>query len=241
MLKTQRGITLVELMIAGTIGLIAVSGVITIYQATATQTMRQLETAHLHSTTQGIMDLISADVRRAGYWHITPGKDQLRNNPFQRLHNQLQTGAKKGEQAESCVLFSYDLDKDGKVGVGKCPAKGCATQTDADNVEQFGFRLKNNAIQMRYAGKAFNCQQGFWQAVTDSSMAVTQFSINLTSICLNLTTSTVPCDKNSNRQNVRSADIFLTAHNVRRKDIKINLKRRIEVRNDRFVAAGDSL
>jgi prepilin peptidase dependent protein B len=241
MLKKQLGVTLVELMIAGTIGLIAVSAVITIYQATATQTMRQLETAHLHSTAQGIMDLISADVRRAGYWHMSPGKDQLRNNPFQQPENRLQTGAKNGEQAESCLLFSYDLDKDSKVGVGKCPAKGCALQTDADNVEQFAFRLKNKAIQMRYAGKAFNCQQGFWQAVTDSSMSVTQFSINLTSICLNLVTSTVSCDNKIDRQNVQSADIFLTAHNVRNKDIKINLKRHIEIRNDRFVAAGDSM
>jgi prepilin peptidase dependent protein B len=241
MLKKQRGVTLVELMIAGTIGLIAVSAVIAIYQATATQTMRQLETAHLHSTAQGIMDLISADVRRAGYWHIRPGKDQLRNNPFQQPENRLQTGAKNGEQAESCLLFSYDLDKDSKVGVGKCPAKGCAPQTDADNVEQFGFRLKNKAIQMRYAGKTFNCQQGFWQAVTDRSTIVTQLLINLTSRCLNLTTSTIACDNNVDRLDARSVDIILSAHNTRRKDIKILLTRHIEIRNDRFVVTGDTL
>lgn len=237
MLKSQRGITLVELMIAGTIGLISVSAVITIFQATARQTIRQLETAHLHSSAQGILELICTDVRRAGYWRLSPDKDQLRKNPFNSLANHIRTGATKGEQAESCVLFAYDLDKDGKLGTGKCPAKGCAPYADSDNVEQFGYRLKKNAIQMRYAGKQFNCQNGYWQALTDNTLVVTEFTIKLKSVCLNLSQSTEPCNINVDRQEVRSIDISLAAHSIRKRSIKIDLKRHIEIRNDRFVEA----
>ncbi len=240
MLIYQRGMTLVELMIAGTISLIVISAVTSIYQTTAAQTLRQLETIHLHNTAQGILKLMSADIRRSGYWHITPGKDKLKNNPFQSTGNTIQTGAVKDEPPDSCVVFSYDLDKDGKVGVGKCPSSGCPPGTDADNVEQFGFRLNKQALQMRYAGKNPACQYGYWQALTDASIRVTDFKITLKQTCLNLANSAESCHNKADRQIIQTAEIKLSAHNIRRKKIRVDLKRVVNIRNDRYIAAGDT-
>lgn len=241
MLIYQRGITLVELMIAGTIGLIAVSAATSIYQATATQTLHQLETLHLQSTAQGILELMSADIRRSGFWRVIPGKDKLKNNPFQSSGNDIRTGAVSGEPPDSCVIFSYDQDKDGKVGVGKCSAKGCQPNTDADNVEQFGFRLKKQTVQMRYAGKELGCKNGYWQALTDNSITVTDFKITLKQACLNLANEHEPCSSEIDRLIVRTAEINLSAHNARRKGIRVDLKRLVNIRNDRFIAAGGML
>lgn len=241
MLAPQRGFTLTELMVAGVISLIAVASVIAIYQTTATQTLRQLETAHLHSTAQSILALISADIRRAGFWKLNPARERLRHNPFQSRENTLQTGAKTGEAPDSCILFAYDLDKDGKLGTGQCPAPGCPPGRDADNVEQFGFRLNRHRLQMRYAGKGFSCQGGFWQALTDPSIVVTQFRTRPGSTCINLVETGSPCSDRVDRLLVRWVDISLVAHHRRTTVVTIDLQRRVDIRNDRFVAAGEPL
>lgn len=241
MLIHQRGVTLVELMIAGATGLIAVAAVTTIYQATAKQTLRQLETLHLHNTLQGILELMGTDIRRSGYWRVIPGREKLRHNPFQTSVYDIQTGAMKNEPAASCISLSYDLDKDGKVGIGQCPGAGCPPTTDADNVELFGFRLNRQALQMRYAGTAPGCQNGFWQALTDHSITVSNFRVDLQQQCLNLSDPAQPCHNNTDRLLVRTAEISLSAYISGRKPIRADLRRVIPVRNDRFVAAGNTL
>ena len=234
MLKYQRGITLVELMIAGTIGLIAVSAVITIYQATAASTIRQLETAHLYSTVQGIMDLIRGDLQRAGYWHLYPGKDKLRNNPFLSRRNDTRTGATKGEQADSCILFSYDLDRDGLVGIGRCKNKDCTDGTDADNVEQFGFRLRDAKLQSRYGGTEFGCRSGYWQTVNDPGIEITQLRFTEQRHCLNLRDNDRECRSSDPRLVQRAVAVQLHGQLRNKRDSEITLTQWVRIRNDQL-------
>ena len=63
----QRGMTLIEVMIAGVIALIALSSVLTVYSATANHSTQQLQQAHLHQQLGGVMHLVSSDLKRAGY------------------------------------------------------------------------------------------------------------------------------------------------------------------------------
>jgi len=63
----QTGMTLVELMIASVIALIALSSVITVYSATAHHSSQQLQQTHLHQQLHGLLHLISSDLKRAGY------------------------------------------------------------------------------------------------------------------------------------------------------------------------------
>ncbi len=239
MLNSQRGVTLVELMVASAIGLIALSSLLVVYQATATSTLRQLETEQLYSTLQGVLALMRSDIRRAGYWAWRPGRDRLRNNPFQKKANRLRVGAADRETANSCVLFSYDLDRDGRTGTGKCPQTGCSSGSDTDNVEQFGFRLRKNQIQMRYAGSTFNCRNGYWQAITDPGTVVSEFSVEIEAHCINLSDSRHGCHRGVDRQMVRTVHLSVAAHRQAKPSIQVRLQHDIEVRNDLFLAAGE--
>ena len=60
-----------------------------------------------------------------------------------------------GEEANSCITFSYDEDADGI-------HDGAA--------ENYGFRIRDNKIQRRQASSG--CDSGGWQDVTSTAMLV---------------------------------------------------------------------
>ncbi len=64
-----------------------------------------------------------------------------------------------------CVLYSYDIDRDGGLNTGA--------------FELFGFRWNNGALQMRTAGETHECNSGTWQDITDSTITVTQANFGL--------------------------------------------------------------
>ena len=124
----QRGVTLVELMIASAIGLIAIAAILTVYAATVRHSKEQLEAAHLHHQLFGLLHLISTDIHRAGYWHFDTSTQAASNNPFVTGENSLRSQAYPDENDNSCILFAYDLDKDGRVGIGQCDDEPCSRQ-----------------------------------------------------------------------------------------------------------------
>jgi prepilin-type N-terminal cleavage/methylation domain-containing protein len=108
----QTGMTLVELMIASVIALIALSSVITVYSATAHHSSQQLQQAHLHQQLHGLLHLISNDLKRAGYWSFSPNLLAPSANPFQNPANQVRVQSYAGESPDSCILFAYDMQPD---------------------------------------------------------------------------------------------------------------------------------
>ena len=62
------GVSLVELMIGVAIGLILISGTIAIFGATVNSQSSALKAIRLEQELRAVMDLISRDLRRAGYW-----------------------------------------------------------------------------------------------------------------------------------------------------------------------------
>ncbi len=173
--RRQAGVTLVELMIASSITLFALSALLTVYSATARHSSRQLQQAHLHQQLHATLQLLTRDLRRSGYWHFDPRLHSPVENPFTRPDNRLRIGAYPGEPAGSCILLAYDLDQDGRVGKGH-----------EDTVEQFGYRLRNGLLQSRYGGRSFSCDSGYWQAVTDPSIEISQLTFTQHSNCTNL-------------------------------------------------------
>ncbi len=71
-------------------------------------------------------------------------------NPFK---NSLHIAQHRGELANSCLLFGYDTNGNGKM------------DTDSPN-ELLGFRLKDSAIEIRQRGA--KCDEGGWQDLTDT-------------------------------------------------------------------------
>lgn len=233
----QRGITLVELMIAGAISLVALSAALTVYSATAHHSTLQLRSAHLHQQILGILYLVSRDLRRAGYWHFDPPRQSPVDNPFQRSENRVRSGTFPGEAADSCILFSYDLDRDGLVGVGQCDKGHCPPLSDDDNVEQFGYRLHHGALQSRYAGSGLACDAGYWQALNDPDIRITHLRFGLRAHCINLLDRTAPCDDAAPQLVQRLVSIDIGARLEPDPDSQIRLVQWVALRNDRLQAA----
>ncbi len=235
----QGGMTLIELMIASVIALIAMSSVITVYSATATHSSQQLQQAHLHQQLHGLLHLISSDLKRAGYWSFSPNLQAPSANPFQSPINQVRIQTYNGESPDSCILFAYDLDQDGLVGVGRCDDSGCTGQTDDDNVEQFGFRLRDARIQSRFGGSEFNCESGYWQTVNDPDIEITQLRFEQRSQCLNLIENDRDCTPESPRLIQGGIEIRIDGQPGNRPDTGITLSHWVRIRND-LLREGDS-
>ena len=232
----QRGVTLVELMIAGLIALIALSAVLTVYSTSAQHSAQLLQQAHLHQQLHALLHLISRDLARAGYWHFDPTLQAPVDNPFQSLMNQLRIQAYKGESPDSCILFSYDLDQDGLVGVGTCKGADCADETgnDHDNVEQFGFRLRGARVQSRYGGSGLECDSGYWQTLNDPLVEVTRLKFTQHSSCQNLLESERECTAESPRLIQRAVEIQLSGQLRNKPHIDTTIARWVRIRNARL-------
>lgn len=143
-MKNQTGFTLIEIMIALTIGLIVVAATITIYVTTIKGSSDIVKSARLNHDLDSALALMVNDVRRAGYWGgATVGSDS-RNNPFTQAATDLQI------PSADCVLYTYDADFDGTV--------------DAD--EYYGFRLNAGNLQMRSSNIA--CNANGWNSLNVS-------------------------------------------------------------------------
>jgi type II secretory pathway component PulJ len=226
-------------MIASVIALIALAALLTAYSATATHSAQYLHKAHLHQQLHGLLHTIVRDIRRSGYWSFDPELSSASDNPFQDNVNRLRVGAYPGQAPDSCVLFAYDLDKDGLVGIGRCGAKGCSARTDGDNVEQFGFRLRDGLVQARYGGDTLRCDSGHWQAVTDPGIAVTLLSFTLHENCTNLDHASADCEPHAARILQRLVQIRLSGYPRARPDGQLTLAAWVRVRNDQVLGAAE--
>lgn len=235
MLCRQRGITLIELMIATTIALFALSVVLTVYSTTARHSALHLQRAHLHQQLHATLHLITGDVRRSGYWQFDPRAQSPGDNPFQNAVNDLRLAAHPGESADSCILLAYDMDRDGLVGVGQCKGVSCAQGEDDDNVEQFGFRLRGGAIQSRYGGAAFSCNSGYWQAVTDPEIEITRLRFTGHTECSNLAQQEQACSDTAPRLLRRAVELQVSGRQRRHPDVRLDVSTWVRLRNDRLM------
>lgn len=154
-ITAQRGLSMIELMVGLTLGMVVVIGGISLFVSNAT-TSRQLNLeTRVNQDLRAAVDLIARDLRRAGYWG-----DSLRGtvatsattstttpNPYRAI-------AAAADQIE--YSFSRDTTEDNTLGSN----------------EQFGFRLNAGAVEMKTASDAP------WRAVTDpASLTITGFTI----------------------------------------------------------------
>ena len=230
--RRQVGVTLIELMIASVIAMIILSAVLTVYSATSLHSSQHLQRSHLHQQLRSLMHLMSRDLRRAGYWKFDPHLRPPSDNPFQNGINQLRISALTGETPDSCILFSYDLDADGLVGVGQCSGSACGNETDDDNVEQFGFRLRDTRIQSRFGGIGFECDTGYWQTVNDANIEITQLAFIRHLHCLNLFDKEQACSPGTPSLLQQAIELKLSGQIHNQPETVMTLNHWIHIRND---------
>ena len=142
--RSQRGYSLIELMISITIGLLIMAAVLTMYVSIVKSDRDNLKAIRLNQDLRAAMGLIVRDLRRAEYNFgaaaIILGGTA---SPFTNFTH---------VPANSCFHYSYDENKDG-VSAG----------------ESFGFRLNVNGLDgaIQSSTNTTDCTDGTWFPLTD--------------------------------------------------------------------------
>lgn len=154
--KAQQGLNLVELMIGLVIGMIVLAAMTTVYLNASRGSRDTLNANRLNQDLRAVMDIMVADIRRAGYWGTAASGS---TNPF----------TVRGGTAtdiyvtNGCILYSYDATYN---------ATSTAGTVDA-NVDYFGFRLNGGAVWMATSFSNTNqaCTNNLgWQSLTDTNV-----------------------------------------------------------------------
>lgn len=179
----QRGVSLIEIVVGLAIGFFILAGTVTVYIDSVRSTSDNLRMTHLDQQLRTAVSVMAKDLRRAGAVAAIDeatgavDNDLLVLNPFSTI---TLAGNCSGGVCD-CILYSYDLDKDGLVdlGSGGCGGTCAAGFDDNGEQERFGFRLDNGAIQMRTGGSTYSCTQDSWTAITDDALEVTGLRFEL--------------------------------------------------------------
>ncbi len=162
------GFSLVELMIAITLGILVISGVFSIFITTVRSNSDMLKTTKLEEELAAAMTYMVRDIRRAGY---TPAAYNPANlgigfvNTFDAI-----TIADTDEDSPAddfdCLLYSYDADGDGAL-----------TTAAPDERRGFRFNTDDDAIAEREGGT--DCAGGGWENITASNIAITNLRFEM--------------------------------------------------------------
>ena len=214
--KTQKGFTLIELMIGIVVGFVAISATLSAFIAIVRSNADYLGMVKLNQELNAVMTIMVRDLRRAGYDGDASGLTS--DNPFLDPYpatidgNNLYIGAATNftsPASNDCITFTYDLDGDGAF--------------DGDD-ERFGYRhdSDDNAIEMRDDDN--ECDEGSWEEITnDDLIEITSLAFNDDSISLDSTAV----------EEIRYIEIVITGRLVNDNSVSRTLTERVRVRNDR--------
>lgn len=167
--KQQAGLSLIEMMVALTIGMIVISAGLLVFSRTLSTNSSQMKYSQLNNDLRAAMTFITRDLRRTGYhnWDKDASAPYSTNN-FSANVQTTRTLPAQNTTSDNLEV-SYDIQA-----------------TAATSI--YGFRLTNRTIQARVG------TTGAWSNVTDPDVIeITTFSItNLSPNIINLGTGTTP-------------------------------------------------
>ena len=215
----QRGLSLVELLIGSALGVLLVGAGIGVLLAQLKESRALAEHNRLIQDLRSTTSLIARDLRRAGHWADSGAGVWLRDapppdrtvaaNPYAAVDT---TPAPAG-----ALTLRYSRDS--------------VENHSVDSNEQFGFRLRNEAIEMRIGGAN-------WQTMTDASlMKVTaleftpaETTIDLGALC------GADCAADDNacppRQKLRSVIVTIAARSAADASAVRTARAEVRLRND---------
>jgi prepilin peptidase dependent protein B len=147
-----KGNSLVELLISMGLGMASITAMASLVGHGIGLNASLLAKSRLDEEVNAVLAVISQEVRRAGYQGLTEQmveNSQVFIDPFA---NKILVTAYPNETSESCINFAYDRNKNGLLDT-------------AQTNENYGYRLKNNAVEIRLDGLA--CDQNGWHDLTD--------------------------------------------------------------------------
>ena len=215
---TQRGLSLVELLVGSAIGLLVAAAAAGLL-ATQLRESRSVQVeARLTEDLQGIADLVTRDLRRAGHWAAAAsGVRGLDGIPA--AANPHGIAATDGA-ASDAVRLSFSRDGNERAAV--------------DDAERFGYRLRRGTLETQLGA-------GNWQALSDpGAVTFTRFTVEARDDTVSLATfCDLPCAAGSTtcppRQQLRSMTVRLSARSVADPSLVRSLRSEVRVRNDAVV------
>ncbi len=231
-LRQQSGFSLVELMVGIVIGLIIIAAAASVYITAVRSGADTLRSAKLNMELRSAMDIMVAEVRRAGY---TPTTTNLTNNPF------MQTDTNLTLVGTDCLLFAYDTNGN----------------SSADSEDFFGFRRNADdaSISMRHGGASTSAgctaDTNSWERITDpNNVVIDTLSFSIANQCWNAQADTGSASQacvagqsvydaanaastKSDLVEVRDVSITLEGHHKSDPLTIMRLTQSVRVRNDR--------
>jgi prepilin peptidase dependent protein B len=163
--KIPFGASLIEMMITMTLGLVSLSTVASLVGYGVGVNAKLLESSRLSQEVLAIGSLLSRDLKRAGYSASTAVRAGDPENIPAPFSNSIVVSAYPGEAINSCIVFAYDRNENGILDI-------------IDGNENFGFRLKDGAVEIRIDGAS--CGDNGWENLSDDQVVeVTQLTFEL--------------------------------------------------------------
>lgn len=222
--RVAPGFTLVELMVGVAIALLVLAGALALFANVGAESRRLLLETRLNQDLRAAMDVVTRDLRRAGYWQgaaagiASPGASiRPPRNAYHGFYatacNAPALGASAPAPSVPATFVCYDVAQ------------------DADNVvqnhEHFGFHVAGGVLYAVLAG-------GSQQALTDASaMTVSQFVVSPSSQAVATAGLCVAtCTSNCPRVVVREFEVTLKARATGDPTVQRQLRSNVRVRND---------
>jgi type IV pilus assembly protein PilW len=216
--RPQRGISLIELMVGLTVGLMVTAGAISLFATNVSQSRRVVANARLEQDLRNIADLITRDLRRAGYWGNA-------------IKGTVAVGAGAATTANPYVSVSpSSSDTDGQI----IYSFSRGTEDDAKGDEEtFGFRRnsEDGSVEMQ-TGK------DTWKKLNDPNYTtITSLSLSDASpasipLGYRCPTNCAAGTPNCPEVKVRRYDLVVTGRSVLDNAVVRTLNTRIRLRND---------
>ena len=216
-LTRHHGLSMVELLVGVAIGLVVAAAAAKLLAGHLHESRKLLLEARLMQDLRTTTDLVTRDLRRAGYWGAAAsgvwaaGASSVLANPYAALA--------ADTAASDAVTFRFSRDS--------------VENNAVDSNEQFGFRLRNSALEMQLGAAP-------WQALTDVGvLTITAFSITPTVQDIGLSGYCARACTGSScpRQQVRSLAVRVSGRAVNDASVTRSLHSDVRLRNDTFTGA----
>lgn len=212
-----RGLSIVELMVGVAIGLMLVGAAMQLSGRNIASSRVMLSEVRVNQDLRALGDLVTRDLRRAGYWGNAILGTQTTSTGSTATVNPYATVTASSDTIG--YAFTRDTTEDNALGTS----------------EQFGFRLVDGKVEMQSSS-------GTWQAVTDpAALTMTVFTITPVATVLPLghlcPTTCAPGAPNCPTVTVRRYDLVMRGQSVRDSTVVRELRSSVRVRNDQFGGA----
>lgn len=163
-MSSVKGASLVELMISMALGFASLSAMSSLVAHGIGLNNSLMAKSRLEEEMSSVFAVISQDISRLGYLGETEKLVAAPDTFINPFSNSLLISAHGKEASRSCITFAYDRDHNGLL--------------DNKTInEEFGFRLKDKAVEIRVDG--YQCSDGYWQDLTDTKVVtITQLLFN---------------------------------------------------------------